>query len=1008
MNFPIYEFSKSFNATKKDINWVSKNYPEVLGYSKLRQEIEQEGLWVSGGYDGKYNLVRSSYPYVNGFPQEVDQTIKDKLFEIDKLYTPLPGAKKLLRNGYRIQQPPLESVALIAREIGDYCVLAVATSQLDDKQRDLVIGYRYFWLDVRRLTELISHNEQPDGILTLIYWWANKPLCFDMNPDSFTHEIWQGEKEKVFTKQKPYYPEDYPNDQLLQQLLLKVEDKTDFPPFILKNDQEIFNPDNSELIWETIVRFHTLALATNLAFENSPVAWAWNVRQVVKPETFNVIFCADEEAVTYFHTQKLSLSPRARKMLSALPAAVDPKNDDIGDDDQGGDNGSSFVKEKIEVNHVDQETTGTTANPDPLLIKLLESEVNRITINYKNTHAIQRFLESYFDSFDKKIEFFCWKLLLEKTKPYKGSLITIQYPKDVYYIYILFIFSGERTDPDLDAQKFKEIIPIFDQKSLPITDFLKTLLQNLQHIKKNKKFIKEYSQYHQKLEDIEVRISSLLDYKQDNKVNTISQFLVYFLSILGINLSDEDQDLNPTPSVIIPNTIPDKEPERKKISLINWFVLVLLLSLGGVIGHRFFFNKNEKVHETPLQPQDINNQWAEEPIEYLVKQQVLPMNSAGNFYPNKTMTIKEYATVLTRIFSLPACPNNFSLKTDNKNDQEDFKKAVCNNLLPNSQTVTPDNEVTRLLVLISLAEGAKLPKVNSSKSINFYKDIKEIEAKDKLIVAQDVKAGLMINYDNPCKIEPNKSATRAEVAAMVYQTLVLNNKAKPIVLAINPTLPIGGYFCYIQQLEARLPEQGYVNNEIYETKQLLMKKILSIKSKLQGVDPNILYDQKETKNLIDKAHSNYPFLIPFVPNSKLKKNQLRQLPNLEFEKNTTQQSESERIKDLKTVFKEVNLYLGEIDENFDSDLDSIIQQFQLYYMGMDAKANDLGIVGSKTWTALSPIFHYANLIVAYDYIMDNLESQSLKNILQNLNNCKGQGNVKYINCVKSLNSDKEE
>ena len=58
--------------------------------------------------------------------------------------------------------PPQENnIALIARELKNYAILAVATRLMDDRYRPLV-GYRYFWL------KKPSRNDKIDGVGTLL------------------------------------------------------------------------------------------------------------------------------------------------------------------------------------------------------------------------------------------------------------------------------------------------------------------------------------------------------------------------------------------------------------------------------------------------------------------------------------------------------------------------------------------------------------------------------------------------------------------------------------------------------------------------------------------------------------------------------------------------------------------------------------------------------------------------------------------------------------------------
>ncbi|MBD0361556.1 MAG: S-layer homology domain-containing protein, partial [Coleofasciculus sp. C3-bin4] len=84
-------------------------------------------------------------------------------------------------------------------------------------------------------------------------------------------------------------------------------------------------------------------------------------------------------------------------------------------------------------------------------------------------------------------------------------------------------------------------------------------------------------------------------------------------------------------------------------------------------------------------------------------------------------------------------------------------------------------------VLVALASGLGLTPTASSKEVlQTYQDAKQIPNYAKQQVSAATKAGLVVNYPNPKLLNPNRDATRAEVAAFVYQALVEAGKVEPI------------------------------------------------------------------------------------------------------------------------------------------------------------------------------------------------------------------------------------
>ena len=122
----------------------------------IRPQQNKKGQWVSGGYDKEIAKASST---------DVPDKIKEAVNTLSK------GGWR----GFGIPDafPPQEDeFALIARELENYCVLAVANQQKDDANRRF-IAYRYFWLDKQELKNKNYLNDF-DGIATLLDYWKNK------------------------------------------------------------------------------------------------------------------------------------------------------------------------------------------------------------------------------------------------------------------------------------------------------------------------------------------------------------------------------------------------------------------------------------------------------------------------------------------------------------------------------------------------------------------------------------------------------------------------------------------------------------------------------------------------------------------------------------------------------------------------------------------------------------------------------------------------------------------
>jgi len=207
--------------------------------------VQKGNEWVCGGYNGEIDLKRS-----NGeIPREISDAVKQGDFAISNYNPPQP-----------------QEIALIARDLGQYSVLAVATRQIDDKGRD-VTGYRYFWC---------KPPARMDGVGSILLWWwrerDRRQLYFNMNPVYIVSTV-----ESLRLIEPAEFREKY-DQNINSSLWERVKHHSCFEP---NSHGQL---DCHEL--------HCLALS----IDNRP-CWAWNVRKLEHPERFHVIYCADFQAL---------------------------------------------------------------------------------------------------------------------------------------------------------------------------------------------------------------------------------------------------------------------------------------------------------------------------------------------------------------------------------------------------------------------------------------------------------------------------------------------------------------------------------------------------------------------------------------------------------------------------------------------------------------------------------------------------------------------------------------
>ncbi|HLO88586.1 MAG TPA: S-layer homology domain-containing protein [Nostocaceae cyanobacterium] len=180
---------------------------------------------------------------------------------------------------------------------------------------------------------------------------------------------------------------------------------------------------------------------------------------------------------------------------------------------------------------------------------------------------------------------------------------------------------------------------------------------------------------------------------------------------------------------------------------------------------------------------DLVGHWAEAFIRALVSMNLTQGFADGSYKPDQVMTRAQYAALISAAFNPTAkreapeftdIPPNFwaaaAIQTAAKGG---FVSGFSD------RTFRPNQNVQRLQVMVSLVNGLGLPP-SDDKSLLVYSDRKIIPAYATSAIATATQQKIVVNYPDPKLLAPTREATRAEVAAMVYQALVAINRAKPI------------------------------------------------------------------------------------------------------------------------------------------------------------------------------------------------------------------------------------
>ena len=180
---------------------------------------------------------------------------------------------------------------------------------------------------------------------------------------------------------------------------------------------------------------------------------------------------------------------------------------------------------------------------------------------------------------------------------------------------------------------------------------------------------------------------------------------------------------------------------------------------------------------------DIENHWAKPFIQGLLDKGLISGFSDGTFKPDEKMTRAQYAALLVKAFN-PSAKRDGSNFTDVADDfwaknviQEAYRGEFLSGFPDN--TFKPNDNVQRAQVIVSLVNGLGLS-ASDETVLSTYSDRDAIPdyAKDEINTA--TKKEIVVSYPDTKQLDPTKDATRAEVAAMVYQALVDRNQVSEV------------------------------------------------------------------------------------------------------------------------------------------------------------------------------------------------------------------------------------
>ncbi|MEW5859347.1 MAG: S-layer homology domain-containing protein [Cyanobacteriota bacterium] len=190
--------------------------------------------------------------------------------------------------------------------------------------------------------------------------------------------------------------------------------------------------------------------------------------------------------------------------------------------------------------------------------------------------------------------------------------------------------------------------------------------------------------------------------------------------------------------------------------------------------------------------------WAASFIQELAQRDVIAGFPDGTFRPNDPVTRAQFAAMIRKAFNKNKIRNavNFVDLSSTYWAYSAIREAYEMGFLSGypGNVFRPTQNIPREQVLVSLANGLNYTASNPvSADLQVYNDASSISSYARNSIAAATEKSIVVNYPVLETLNPTRNATRAEVAAFIYQALVSSGQVaainSPYIVSLNDTPP---------------------------------------------------------------------------------------------------------------------------------------------------------------------------------------------------------------------------
>jgi uncharacterized surface protein with fasciclin (FAS1) repeats len=183
-----------------------------------------------------------------------------------------------------------------------------------------------------------------------------------------------------------------------------------------------------------------------------------------------------------------------------------------------------------------------------------------------------------------------------------------------------------------------------------------------------------------------------------------------------------------------------------------------------------------------------SNYWASPFIIALAQRNVIVGFPDGTFKPDQAVTRAQFAAMLQKAFNQnpvrQLSAGGFSDVPANYWAADAIRKAYETGFMSGypGNKFLPNEQIPKVQAIVALSSGLALASSNNAASVlnTYYTDASSIPDYAVNSVASATQANIVVNYPEVKQLNPQRTLTRAEAAAILYQALVKQGQLQPI------------------------------------------------------------------------------------------------------------------------------------------------------------------------------------------------------------------------------------